>query len=124
MRIATTLFSTLALGALLSAPVAADAFRPAQGKYSEQPVGHWDDRRPHPHHWGPPRGYYPPPPVYYAPPPRYHYSPPPVYYAPPPRHYYSPPPVYYAPPPRYYYPPPPPHYYRAGPPGIGLQFRF
>ena len=47
-------------------------------------------------HYGPPRGYYrPPPPAYWRPPP-------PVYYAPPPRAWYPPPPpVTYAPRPVY-----------------------
>lgn len=91
----TGLAAALAAGAVLAAPVAAQADPP------------W-----HRHHgWrGPPPGHY------YRPPPRRWYPPPPraYYYAPPPRVYYAPPPVYYAPPPPVYY----------GPPGVSLNFRF
>jgi hypothetical protein len=70
------------------------------GGYDRHDDGHWR----HDRDWN--RGYYPPPPVYYAPP--AYYPPPPVYYAPPP------PPVFYAPPP-VYYAPPPPRYYAPAP---------
>ena len=105
MRIITTLFGTLALGAVLTAPVAADTLWPAQGKYFDQQTGYWVSPSPR----------YVPGPHYYAPPPRYYR---------PPHFYYAPPPVYFAPPPPRYFYPPPRRYYRPGPPGVGLYFRF
>jgi len=112
MRIITTLFGTLALGAVLTAPVAAETLWPAQGKYFDQQTGYWVSPSPR---YVPGLRYYAPPPRYYAPLPRYYR---------PPHFYYAPPPVYFAPPPPRYFYPPPRRYYRPGPPGVGLYFRF
>lgn len=98
---AATVAGAVGLTGLALAPATAEA------QYYGGHPGYRQHYRPH---YGPPPGYYrPPPPAYYRPPPAYYRPPPPVYY--------RPPPAYYGPPPSAYYRPPLP------PPGFGFYIR-